>query len=259
MTKLGLFIALFLLVPVVLAGSSENVLEMSFKFKATEREFIDISSPEVGLVNLTNFTDFEVSLNSLKMGLASQISPYIPDNKNGYPFVINIFSEENIIKSTNSFKINFFSSPYLLDEVSATVILPYASQDKYLSVQFGNETKLLLDLGELLCNRNNTCDSTENYYSCPEDCKLNQNDGICTFSNDGVCDPDCVYDEDCYTDTTSTNQPLSLLPILIVVISLFVLILLIIIFIITKKRKSSTTLKPKKNYQQLMKEMGFRK
>ena len=36
----------------------------------------------------------------------------------------------------------------------------------------------------------------ENYETCPNDCPLNQSDGICIIEDEGVCDPDCSFDAD---------------------------------------------------------------
>lgn len=51
-----------------------------------------------------------------------------------------------------------------------------------------------------LCDRDGVCDvRKESYLSCPRDCPLNREDGICLKTGDGVCDPDCVTgaDPDC--------------------------------------------------------------
>jgi hypothetical protein len=43
------------------------------------------------------------------------------------------------------------------------------------------------------------CDASENYESCPADCKSGGRDGYCDKVKDAVCDPDCARtdDEDC--------------------------------------------------------------
>ena len=49
------------------------------------------------------------------------------------------------------------------------------------------------------CNHNLKCDNAETYFSCSNDCPLNQKDGVCMSKSDGVCDPDCYagVDPDC--------------------------------------------------------------
>jgi len=54
------------------------------------------------------------------------------------------------------------------------------------------------------CNKNDECESNENYLNCPEDCPSGSSDGICDLMQDGICDPDCEKnaDPDCITTTT---------------------------------------------------------
>jgi hypothetical protein len=46
------------------------------------------------------------------------------------------------------------------------------------------------------CNLNLVCDSNENYKSCPQDCKSGGKDNYCDKVSDGICDPDCTFEED---------------------------------------------------------------
>lgn len=49
------------------------------------------------------------------------------------------------------------------------------------------------------CNKNQVCDTTETYLTCPDDCPLDREDKICIDRKEGVCDPDCLggVDPDC--------------------------------------------------------------
>ena len=82
-----------------------------------------------------------------------------------------------------------------------------------------HELRLLHDGGVLysteldFCNFNFVCGLTENFLSCPEDCPLNQNDGICLPYDDNICDPDChpLTDQDCLKPEITSKPPRSAL------------------------------------------------
>jgi len=64
---------------------------------------------------------------------------------------------------------------------------------KSLYIKSGNIT--------VRCRPDEKCDlnAGENYLTCPEDCQTGLADGICDFTQDGRCDPDCKKgaDSDC--------------------------------------------------------------
>jgi hypothetical protein len=131
----------------------------------------------------------------------------------------------------------------------------------------------------LLCNYNQKCDycleskgscvTFENYLSCPSDCKPYEEDRLCIFATDGVCDPDCVYDEDCAdhgavinnansTDSRSSEKERRFWYWLILGIAIVVLLIILVMNLI-KKSQGKQKYIPKKDYNQVMKEAGFRK
>jgi len=76
------------------------------------------------------------------------------------------------------------------------VYLPYSERDREIRLLDGDEIILSIDLREELCNEDAKCDGFENYYSCPSDCAVNAEDGVCVTFSDGMCDPDCYYDRE---------------------------------------------------------------
>ena len=55
------------------------------------------------------------------------------------------------------------------------------------------------------CNSNLVCDSNENFMICPQDCKSGSKDDYCDEISEGVCDPDCTFEED--KDCTEEIEP----------------------------------------------------
>lgn len=101
-----------------------------------------------------------------------------------------------------------------------------------------------------LCNKNGICDSYETYLSCPDDCPLDEQDGVCLNDHEGICDPDCAQgvDPDCKlimaeepkrneTTTPATqqeNQPFNPFPWIIALL-VIIIIVIAILFIHGKK------------------------
>ncbi len=75
--------------------------------------------------------------------------------------------------------------------------IPYEDGMHVLSLSHGR--KIIYERTLDFCNQNGRCDPSETHLTCPEDCPLNEDDGICQPNDDGVCDPDCAAgaDPDC--------------------------------------------------------------
>lgn len=86
---------------------------------------------------------------------------------------------------------------------------------------------------------NTICDSTETYYSCPQDCHSGGRDGYCDSVSDGICDPDCSpnQDSDCTPSSTPAKTDASTK---ILIAAIFgVIMLFIILFIIIRIKSGS--------------------
>jgi len=97
--------------------------------------------------------------------------------------------------------------PMSIDHTLFEMLVPYVPEMKHVS--FYRAGKLLF-AGEInLCNYDRACDTLrEDYLSCPEDCPLNESEGLCTGYDDGSCDPDCLegIDPDCLSKTANNDS-----------------------------------------------------
>lgn len=59
-----------------------------------------------------------------------------------------------------------------------------------------------LSFEETVCG-DGVCGIPENYSTCPQDCHSGDEDGYCDAIKDGICDPDCLNNED--VDCTKSN------------------------------------------------------
>ncbi len=127
-----------------------------------------------------------------------------------------------------------------LEDDLVEIYLPYSEKDATL--QLFNKGQVLLDLNikKELCDNNNLCSRSENYYSCPSDCKVNAEDGVCITFDDGLCDKDCVYDEDCQPkpikQETKDKDTNNLKYILYISVPIIIILILIILF--RKKKRT---------------------
>ncbi len=107
--------------------------------------------------------------------------------------------------------------------------IPYSQDMRTLTLLHGDN--IIYSKSIVGCNRNNKCEDTETYYSCPQDCPLESKDNVCVKRMDNACDPDCGegVDPDCSLETTSTpsalapkEKPVDYLPYIVI---LFVIII----------------------------------
>lgn len=75
--------------------------------------------------------------------------------------------------------------------------IPYTTSMRNVQIYHGDKMIYTKELN--FCNSNGTCDTTETFRTCPNDCPLDRKDKVCTPVKDSVCDPDCLkgVDPDC--------------------------------------------------------------
>jgi hypothetical protein len=113
-----------------------------------------------------------------------------------------ISSMGGVLFQTGTTPTFFVLSDPPVDTEGDTVImtLPYDSRAEYIRL-YNNGTEIFsLRVREALCTPDGSCAGFENFYSCPSDCSVFSEDGVCaSMSFDGGCDPDCPpnLDIDC--------------------------------------------------------------
>ncbi|MBU2638902.1 MAG: hypothetical protein KJ955_08055 [Nanoarchaeota archaeon] len=85
--------------------------------------------------------------------------------------------------------------PQITDYEIITEKIEYDS--KMYEMYFYRDSDVLLHRYLDFCDANGFCDRKENAVSCPADCSVADYDGICIAKDDGICDPDCIADNDC--------------------------------------------------------------
>lgn len=96
--------------------------------------------------------------------------------------------------------------PMELDETITEVVFPYSQNIKTVQVLKAGKVILTQLIGGKLCNRDYTCNNSENYLSCPSDCGKYSKDSFCnSVSNDGFCDRDCDWDTEVGSECTKPN------------------------------------------------------
>ena len=97
--------------------------------------------------------------------------------------------------------------PTPIDSYPLSLRLPYNPEMRILKLFNGDKEIFSTTID--VCNNDGVCQiGYENFLSCPDDCPLDKNDGICIKDADGVCDPDCSegVDPDCVTVPTTTYE-----------------------------------------------------
>ena len=163
--------------------------------------------------------------------------------ENNQTITLKILDKDSLIIYERNISIVFFiyDIPDDLEESLVEIYLPYSKEDAVLQLLNKDQVLLELNIKNELCDNNNLCDRSENYYSCPSDCKVNSEDGVCITFDDGFCDKDCVYDEDCQPKSKkqeTKNKDANTLKYILFT-SIAIVIILIILF-----RKKKNQLNP---------------
>lgn len=161
-----------------------------------------LSNPVYGLewilsLEATITRDDDLRVDKIKLSRGTP-TVFIP---NQGIYEISLVDRRNNVLYKRNFPLIFMVLTDPPREVYKTQInyrLPYHKNAVRMLVKKGDKILLDFDFKEL-CNHNGICDKYEDFLSCPEDCPLNKEDGLCYNKFDGICDPDCGkgVDPDC--------------------------------------------------------------
>lgn len=132
------------------------------------------------------------------------------DKTDPHVFKAEVLSKSRKTLSELYFKpsfVVFTDPPTVLDRAYYVLRAPYSEDAEYLKVYFQGKEKLSVDLKDSVCNNDKTCNNYESHYSCPNDCDICSKDNVCaSSSNDGCCDTDCFFDNDCKPIRTDKDR-----------------------------------------------------
>lgn len=119
-------------------------------------------------------------------------------------YTVALVDEQNRTLSQMGFPGEFYIQSDPIQEVDTVPVagrLKYYSTVRALVVRHGSREIFRRAIGspeDLACDFNGVCERDEDTFSCPSDCKANQ-DKICTPFKDGICDKGCQkgLDPDC--------------------------------------------------------------
>ncbi len=86
---------------------------------------------------------------------------------------------------------------------------------------------------------NGKCEKGENYKNCPQDCPSGGKDNYCDRAIDGICDPDCLANEDldCLSPKERKPKIMVFLKIGAIILGILIFVLLFVILVLYRKRK----------------------
>jgi len=119
------------------------------------------------------------------------------------------------------------------DNFHTIAFIPFEEEQVYITLESAEGELGRFALHEL-CNSNGSCQETENYLSCPNDCPLEEKDVYCFPAVDEICDPDCLaeVDPDCMVgpDPAKPVPEPGISPILLALSAAILIVIALIIF-----------------------------
>ena len=167
--------------------------------------FLDLSfCSEVLELDFIFYKNDSVNLNKVKLIQGN------PSNLFDGDYTIVLRDEQKKLIYRKSFQVSFWllsDPPIEINEKPVIIRLEYTNFTKRFLLEIYKNEKLIFSEFINLCNKDGKCDKYESYLSCPEDCKLNEEDDVCIAKEDGICDPDCYEfsDPDCYKKISCLN------------------------------------------------------
>jgi hypothetical protein len=241
--SLKVLIFFFLILFIPFCTSADQNIKISLNVEADSFEEVVFKDTDREIVYL-NITDISVSLQSIQAIHSHKFPESLPENGE-HRLTLKEFSSDGVLIDERFFRVSFFHKHQRANETITTISIKSNPQLEIVKIEYLEEVKLEINIKEMLCNTDGKCDSTENFLSCPSDCPPNHKDGFCIYISDGVCDPDCIFDEDCTLDINhadeSSNQqyPSNKIYFLIIGLILGFIFILIFLFLSQKKTKSS--------------------
>jgi len=210
--------------------------------------FVNLASAETILsVNLEVYENDSVFDRGIRLEQNNPTDSFFPGD-----YRLWIADSDNLTLFEENMSIDFviFSDPpTLVDKTLLEVRVPYNTRMNHLSFYRGE--KEIFSAKIEVCNNDSFCDiSKESYFSCPSDCPLDEEDGLCyNVRPDVICDPDCLkgLDPDCDREQADLGEEDSFAgkdqpPNYFLLTGVFLLVLLMAFFTYKKIRGSSQVL-----------------
>ncbi|NOX71670.1 MAG: hypothetical protein GXO64_03145 [Candidatus Micrarchaeota archaeon] len=143
--------------------------------------------------------DFDITRNGSISNFETSVSAGRATPAAEGQYTVTIFDSDKNVLWSGGQNLSFFvhDANIEVEKMHYSIKIPYTPNMTMVTIAHNNIT---LFTGNLeLCNSDGDCDSNENNLSCPSDCSMDKEDGICINAQDGICDPDCIggYDPDC--------------------------------------------------------------
>lgn len=103
------------------------------------------------------------------------------------PPISPTYEWEFILEPNSKKTISYKVKPFYIGKIE----IPRTVAETKIGTFYSNSLTVTIK-----CNSNRICERNENYYNCPEDCTSGSRDGYCDKVIDGICDADCLSEQD---------------------------------------------------------------